>query len=152
MFAAVRGGANLPWQWFLSTIQTSATRIERSGWLDLFSVKLIKLSSFYKCDSNPVVVCHSVITDQASALGMSMEDEFYRENVGEGFYSDSVKIWRFKYMNAVRWSEMKWNEMKWGWLCRSLWSDHCWPRVHVDKKGTSWQLMHVAQNKREMIN
>lgn len=37
------------------------------------------------------------LKDQASALNLSIEDLDYRECVGESYYSDSVKIWRFEY-------------------------------------------------------
>jgi len=37
------------------------------------------------------------LKDQAVTLELNMEEVQYRDHVGESFYSDSVKIWRFQY-------------------------------------------------------
>ena len=39
------------------------------------------------------------LNEQAIQRGMSIADVSYRECVGTEFYSDSVKIWRFEYLN-----------------------------------------------------
>lgn len=41
------------------------------------------------------------LKDQSADLGLSMEEVDYRECVGENYYSDAVKIWRFQYLTSA---------------------------------------------------